>query len=47
LSIKPKIANQGGTIAGNARREIEEKTGKPLVTSANTKKLIKNKNKDE
>ena len=42
-----KIANQGGTIAGNARREIEEKTGKPLVTSANTKKLIKNKNKDE
>jgi len=42
-----KIANQGGTIAGNTRREIEEKTGKPLVTSANTKKLIKNKNKDE
>ncbi len=35
------IANQGGTIAGNARKEIEEKSGKPVVTSANAKKLLK------
>ncbi|RLD55925.1 MAG: hypothetical protein DRJ01_15975 [Bacteroidetes bacterium] len=34
------IANQGGTIAGNARKEIEEKTGKPVITSENAKKLL-------
>ncbi len=34
-----KIAKQGGTIAGNTRREIEEKTGKKVVTSRNAKKL--------
>lgn len=32
-----KIARQGGTIAGNARREIEEKTDKNVVTSLNAK----------
>ncbi len=30
-----KIANQGGTIAGNARKEIEEKTGESVVSSKN------------
>ncbi len=39
------IANQGGTIAGNTRREIEEKTGKRVVTGINAKQLDKNKNK--
>ncbi len=34
-----KIAKQGGTIAGNTRREIEEKTGKKVVTSRNAKEL--------
>jgi hypothetical protein len=34
------IANQGGTIAGNTRREIEEKTGKKVVSSISAKKLI-------
>jgi len=34
-----KIANQGGTIAGNTRKEIEEKTGKKIVTGSNAKKL--------
>jgi hypothetical protein len=33
------IANQGGTIAGNTRREIEEKTGKKVVTGHNAKPL--------
>jgi len=42
-----KIANQGGTIAGNARKEIEEKSGKKVISSANAKKLLKKKNKDE
>ena len=29
------VANQGGTIAGNTRKEIEEKTGKSVITSKN------------
>ena len=33
------IARQGGTIAGNTRKEIEEKTGKPVVTKQNANKL--------
>ncbi|MDO9578524.1 MAG: BRO family protein [Candidatus Cloacimonadales bacterium] len=37
------IANQGGTIAGNARREIEEKTGKKVITKKNAKQLHSNK----
>jgi hypothetical protein len=41
-----RIANQGGTIAGNTRREIEEKTGKRVVTSQNAKQLDKNKNQE-
>ena len=39
-----RIAKQGGTIAGNTRREIEEKTGKKVVTSQNAKQLDKGKN---
>jgi hypothetical protein len=35
-----KIAKQGGTIAGNTRKEIEEKTGKKVVTGASAKKLL-------
>jgi hypothetical protein len=38
------IANQGGTIAGNTRKEIEEKTGKKIVTSQNAKQLREAKN---
>lgn len=34
-----KIAKQGGTIAGNTRKEIEEKTGKKIVTGSNAKEL--------
>jgi hypothetical protein len=41
-----RIAKQGGTIAGNTRREIEEKTGKRIVTKQNAKQLDKNKNKE-
>jgi len=33
------IAKQGGTIAGNTRKEIEEKTGKPVVSVNNAKRL--------
>ncbi len=41
-----RIARQGGTIAGNTRREIEEKTGKKVVTSQNAKQLEKNRDKE-
>lgn len=34
-----KVARQGGTIAGNTRREIEAKTGKKVVTNQNAKQL--------
>lgn len=33
------IAKQGGTIAGNTRKEIEEKTGRRVVSSKNHKAL--------
>ena len=30
-----KVAKRGGSIAGNARKEIEKETGKPVITSKN------------
>ena len=33
------MAQEGGTIAGNARKEIEERTGQPVITSQNAKQL--------
>lgn len=39
-----KIAKQGGTIAGNTRKEIEAKTGKKVVTSINAKQLQSKEN---
>lgn len=35
------IAKQGGTIAGNTRKEIEEKTGKKVTSPMNAKELGK------
>ena len=34
------IAKQGGTIAGNTRKQIEEKTGKKIVSKTTANKLI-------
>ena len=39
------IAKQGGTIAGNTRKEIEQKTGKEIVSKQSAKKLIADKKK--
>ena len=39
LEQNRRIARQGGTIAGNTRKEIEAKTGKPVVSSKNAKQL--------
>jgi len=33
------IAKQGGTIAGNTRKEIEAKSGKKIVSNQNAKQL--------
>lgn len=38
------IAKQGGTIAGNTRKQIEEKTGKKIVSSQSAKKPLDAKN---
>ncbi len=40
------IANQGGTIAGNTRKEIEEKTGKKVVSEISAKKILADKKKE-
>ena len=40
------IAKQGGTIAGNTRKEIEAKTGYKIVTGKNAKSLENKKNKE-
>ena len=39
------IANQGGKIAGDTRKAIEEKTGKKVVTKLNAKKFLELKSK--
>lgn len=39
LDENKEIARQGGTVAGNTRKEIESKTGKPIVTKQNAKAL--------
>jgi hypothetical protein len=41
-----KIANQGGTIAGNTRKEIEQKTGRKIVTKLNAKQLEQKRQHD-
>ena len=40
-------AKEGGTVAGNARRELEYKSGKKVVTSKNFKRLNENNIKTE
>ena len=39
LEQNRRIAKQGGTIAGNTRKEIELKTGKPVISAKNAKQL--------
>jgi hypothetical protein len=47
FSQSKTIANQGGTIAGNTRKEIEAKTGKKIVSPVSAKKLLNTKNQEE
>lgn len=34
------VAKQGGTVAGNARKEIEAQTGRPVVTAENANTML-------
>ena len=34
-----KIAKSGGEVAGDARKAIESRTGRPVITSKNAKQL--------
>ena len=34
------VAKQGGAVAGNARKEIESKTGRPVVTAENASAML-------
>ena len=34
------VAKQGGSVAGNARKEIEAQTGKPVITTDNAEALL-------
>jgi len=43
LTENKKIAKEGGTIAGDTRKAIEEKTGKKVVTNQSAKDLLENK----
>lgn len=45
LDESKTIALQGGTIAGNTRKEIEAKTGKKVVTKLNAKNILEGKPK--
>ena len=39
LDENKKVAREGGNVAGNARKEIESKTGKKVITAKNAKQL--------
>ena len=41
LEENKKVAKEGGSIAGNARKSIEQRTGKPVVTPKNAVDLSK------
>lgn len=41
LEENKQVAREGGSVAGNARKDIETKTGKNVVTGKNAKFLLK------
>ena len=40
-----QVAREGGGVAGHARKEIESKTGKKVITNKNAKQQIIYRNK--
>ena len=47
FSEHAQVATEGGSIDRNARLELEEKTGKAVISSQNAKHLLKDKDKKE
>ncbi|MDP2709298.1 MAG: BRO family protein [bacterium] len=45
LDENKKVAREGGSVAGNARKDIEEKTGRRVITGKNAKQLKLDKKK--
>ena len=41
LDENKKVAQEGGSVAGNARKDIENRTGRKIITSKNAKQLGK------
>jgi hypothetical protein len=41
------VAREGGSVAGNTRKEIEAKTGKSIVSRSNEKKALQSSNRNE
>ncbi len=39
LQENKRTAREGGSVAGNARKDIEERTGRPVISSSNMKQL--------
>ena len=44
-SENKQVAKQGGDVAGNARKELEKKTGESIISSQNFKQLGEKKQK--
>lgn len=40
IELLKKDAHEGGAVAGNTRRDIEKRTGKPVVSDENFKELV-------
>lgn len=45
FAANKKVAKQGGDVAGNARKELEKKTGKSVISSENFKQLAEKSTK--
>ena len=41
LQQNREVAKEGGTVAGNARKDIEQRTGQPVITAENRTQLSK------
>lgn len=41
------IAHQGGTVARNARKELEKQTGKPAISPMNAKQVLQSNNNQQ
>jgi hypothetical protein len=46
LTENRKVARKGGTVAGNARKDLEKKLGESLISPLNAKELGKKEDKE-